>query len=238
MATEDPNPKNLKPNNLKPKTRDAPMPRQRKRSSAEVGGFTLFELMLVLAVLVMLASLSWPAIEGILHGTRLRAAGDQIRGAWGAARVDAVESGEIVVFRFALGGNQYRIERWAADADASLDEDRGKDEQRKSAPVEGKRNQGAQLPEGIDFAENQTLAEAGADQRAAASAALAGASAESEAGWSAPIVFYPDGTASGAQVILKGEGDVYLALRLRGVTGGSTASELLSEEELTEYLVP
>ena len=44
--------------------------------------------------------------------------------------------------------------------------------------------------------------------------------------WSTPIFFYPDGSTSTAAILLKNEADRYIEIRLRGLTGTSTATEI------------
>ena len=51
-------------------------------------------------------------------------------------------------------------------------------------------------------------------------------------GWSEPILFYPDGSASTATVVLKNEYDRSIELSLRGLTGVITVGEIYSAEEL------
>jgi len=73
-------------------------------------GFTLTEVLLVLALLVILATMSWPALDRAFSGTRLRKAADQVRAGFSGARVEAMQSGEVQLFRYAIDSAEYRIE--------------------------------------------------------------------------------------------------------------------------------
>lgn len=51
--------------------------------------------------------------------------------------------------------------------------------------------------------------------------------------WSAPIFFYPDGSASTAAVLLKNEADRCIEIRIRGLTGTGMVSEITTA---TDYI--
>lgn len=54
----------------------------------------------------------------------------------------------------------------------------------------------------------------------------------SEGQWATPILFYPDGTTSNAQLILGNQRARYVVLRLRSLTGMCRVSDLLLEDEV------
>ena len=49
-------------------------------------GYTLLEIILVLAIIVILAAVAYPSVEGMYTGVRLRAGVDGLRGAMMQAR--------------------------------------------------------------------------------------------------------------------------------------------------------
>jgi hypothetical protein len=63
----------------------------------------------------------------------------------------------------------------------------------------------------------------------------AGAPRATAAGGSAPstavVYFHPDGTTSSALALLAGEFDLYVEVRLRGLTGGTTIGEVYVGDE-------
>jgi prepilin-type N-terminal cleavage/methylation domain-containing protein len=86
--------------------------------------FTLFEMVLVLALLVVLAALTYPSLDTMYGDYRVQAAADQVRGQWAEARTRAVNEGR--AYRFAVVRNRgnFRIapdspEFWSGGAGAS-----------------------------------------------------------------------------------------------------------------------
>ena len=75
-------------------------------------GFTLFELMLVLALLVAFASIAAPMLRNSFAIERLRKGGDAVRTIWAKARLDAMRSGQTYVFRFDYGANTEAVALW------------------------------------------------------------------------------------------------------------------------------
>jgi prepilin-type N-terminal cleavage/methylation domain-containing protein len=162
-------------------------------------GFTLLEVLLVLAVIVMLGAMAWPSIEAMYGDVRLSAAADQIRARWADARTQAIEEGQ--PYRFAIQtGGRYRIapdttDKWggsnatgtATAADANSDTP--------SIDVE------ESLPKGVNFAEG-----------------IAGEPGDGE--WQTVVRFLPDGSASkDVEIVFETAGSRPLRLRLRGLTG-------------------
>lgn len=74
-------------------------------------GFTLFEVLVVLVILVMIAALGVPALRGTLAQQQLKYAADQVRGEWLDTRVRALEEGQIFCMRGEIGGSTLIIDR-------------------------------------------------------------------------------------------------------------------------------
>ncbi len=72
-------------------------------------GYTLFELLVVLALLILLTALVLPSAEAFRSGPRQRAAADVIRGELSVARSRAMEEGR--PYRVALSADNTRIRR-------------------------------------------------------------------------------------------------------------------------------
>ena len=73
-------------------------------------GYTLLELLLVLAILVILAATAAPLLRGTMQDAALRSAADTIRVELTRANVRAMKSGRIQVFRFEVGGTQFSVQ--------------------------------------------------------------------------------------------------------------------------------
>ncbi|WP_375287075.1 Tfp pilus assembly protein FimT/FimU [Sphingomonas sp.] len=72
-------------------------------------GFTLIEMLVVLAVTALIAGLSFPAIERSLRGQAFESAADATEFGLRQARADAIRSGQPT--RFALGPDRRSIVR-------------------------------------------------------------------------------------------------------------------------------
>jgi len=203
--------------------------------------FTLLELTLVLALLLIVASLAWPSLERPLSTHRLRVAADTVRGLWASTRVDAMDSGEVLMFRYAPGSNRYRIERQQADDGSSTTTSGGGTSGNASA---GSTNGGdplparvarlpiqRTLPDGITFASSEvTAADAPGDPTQQLPSTM-DATTKSDASWSQPILFYLDGTCSNARLVLKNDRDFSIEISLRGLTGVTTVGDIRGKDE-------
>ena len=194
--------------------------------------FTLLEVLLTMSLLVILAALAWPAMDRPFAGIRLRKAAEKIRAEWRHARVEAMDAGQIYIFRYAADGDRdrYRIECCSAlatqqnsvfgdvlDQSAQALSDTGA----AARPIEDS------LPEGVTFVTGETAL----DTRAAMVASEAEQSGVLEGGWSDPILFYPDGTTSTARLVLKNEHGRCIELTLRGLTGVVSIGEPGTSQE-------
>jgi len=195
------------------------------------------EMMLVLAVLVAVAAMAMPALQGPMDDQRLRKSADLVRSQWAQARVAAMKTGRMYTFRFEIGGELYSIQPWQGQMDAV--EASGDAAVNPSAEETisqlGARNAnnplgltGVKLPPGIKFFSG----EATMDSRSLEATASAMADTSSS-GQSQPIVFYPDGSTTDARLVLTNE-RFFVQLDLRGLTGLSRSSELLAANELVQ----
>jgi len=203
--------------------------RRRMTARSDRQAFTLLEVLLVLALLVVLASLSWPALTYPMANQALRSAADEIRTSWSRARVAAMTSGSTYVFQAYTApqgamvpkGEQrrdyYTIDRQLtpeASADLSPAE--------LQAVEQGFVEEGSpplavndRLPEGIRFVGGETAAESRAQT------ASPGVSPGLNQGLPLgdPIFFYPDGTTSTSRLRLQNEYGRWMELSIRGLTG-------------------
>jgi prepilin-type N-terminal cleavage/methylation domain-containing protein len=184
-------------------------------------GYTLFELVVVLAAIVMLAAIVYPSVQYLYGNHQLTRAADMVQSAWAAARTHAID--EARPYRFAIVPNKgnYRIaphapEFWSNDPPpAPADPD---------FPFLILSDA---LPKGLRFnAEDATEAAA----PSADPSSLPAAEVPMEA-WSSKAIFLPDGTAkSDVEIVFGAKGSRELHLRLRALTGAVTARWSLSQE--------
>src|SRR5204862_8120765 len=71
--------------------------------------FTIFEIWLVLAVMVMIVGLLWPAIENLNTEYSLRQAGQLVQARMAGARVPAIDLGAPYQFRYEPGGRRFLV---------------------------------------------------------------------------------------------------------------------------------
>lgn len=203
--------------------------RRRNDSRPLCRGLTLFEILLVLALLVVIAGVMMPALSNSLSRARLGSGGEMVRAAWGQARLAAMQAGEPYVFRFEEGGSRYQIARLAALNTENADELNMlpplSDEDEEYSEADMLRLAKSRLPTDIVFLQGQVAAVPQMAGRAATGPMLA-----AEGGWSQPIMFYPDGTTSDATVLVANADGETLRITLRGLTGISRAGEIGREE--------
>jgi len=90
-------------------------------------GYTLLELLIVLAILAALAAMTLPAIRGPLDKSRLRGASRQVQSALAKARFFSIRKGVQVEFRYQVNGSRWLIQTVPSLA-ASLQEARSQSE--------------------------------------------------------------------------------------------------------------
>ena len=80
-------------------------------------GMTLLELMLVLALLVVVGAMAMPAFKGPFANQRLRKAGEMVRIEWNRARIQAMKTGQIQMFRYETDGRIVYVQPYLTEQD-------------------------------------------------------------------------------------------------------------------------
>jgi hypothetical protein len=73
--------------------------------------FTLIEIMLVITIMLILAAVGVPLLQGTLENQRLRSSAELLRGEWLDARIRAMEECQIFCLRCQLGGSELILDR-------------------------------------------------------------------------------------------------------------------------------
>ncbi|MFT5527196.1 MAG: Tfp pilus assembly protein FimT [Pirellulaceae bacterium] len=181
------------------------------------------EILLVLALLVVIAAVAMPVLSGPMHNQALRKSAQLVRAEWANARVEAMRSGRIYVFRYQPATGSYVVQPWFANDDYLNSNVRTVQGVAVDAPIKNNNPTESNLPDGIEF--YSSLVE------------FATRASEVEQsmvveGMTRPILFYPDGTTSDATVMLKNQTPFFVKVQLRGMTGISTVGELIAEDSL------
>jgi prepilin-type N-terminal cleavage/methylation domain-containing protein len=206
-------------------------------------GFTLMEIMLVLAVLVVIAAITLPALKGPMDNHRLRVSGDMVRVEWSHARVKAMETGRTYVFKYQPELPNFKIEPWYMEDDylesdvvlgfgggattGGAGANSGDVSYSPTSTTATSTMELGELPEGVTFVGSETEL----DERSAFLSVTATAGDE-DLLWSDPIFFYPDGTSSTARILIMNERSRFLMVSVRGLTGVVHVSDLMTAEEM------
>jgi prepilin-type N-terminal cleavage/methylation domain-containing protein len=170
--------------------------------------YTLMEIMLVMAIMVIIVGIGYPSIEALSAGVKVEGASDAVRGAWAEAQARAVNEGRPYRFAVVPGKGNYRVapdssDYWGGGTPAADDPD--------NPPLVLEKS----LPKGMVF----TL------DGAAPAADPRGETALPDDGvdpgqWSSTAVFLPDGTAQDdVDITLQLEGVQPITVHLRALTG-------------------
>ena len=194
------------------------------------------ELLIVLFILVILAGISTPAFMGTLRSQRLQSAAEGVRTDWTKARNLAMKTGRIHVYRFENGGRRFEVIPWISDDDeleSATNADSVKATFSTAAGTDSSGTaveEGPGLPEGIIFVGG----EASADPRGLTVAEALSGGGGTDGEWGTPIMFYPDGSATDAYVIVANDQQQAVRVELRGLTGLTTVGEMTVLEELVQ----
>src|SRR3990172_190333 len=165
----------------------SPLIRPRPDDRGPRAGYTLVEMLLVLAVILALASTPWPAMERVYADYHLRRAAETMATAMAGARVRAIDAGTAYQFRFEPGGRRWFVLPYDRN-DLSGDSSEGSSDASTSSVLSG------EIPEPLHFlATDSSAAVEQLDSNALAS--LPEAALWTNVAWSQPIVYSADGSA-------------------------------------------
>jgi hypothetical protein len=199
--------------------------RSRNICSKKRAGYTLFEMVMVQALLVGMVAASWPALRSPMGKSQLVDAAKQLRVALIKARHKAIETGVAQQFRYQPGSTVYEIVA-AGKAKSSKDELARNNE---SADPKAEEEAVHELPSEIQFSETVAKSEKESDSEVPAvtdsrsSAGMPWSVGDEE--WSSPVVFHPNGRTSNAKIALRGTSNFEIEVSLRGLTGIASIGE-------------
>ncbi len=214
----------------------APLVPLRGEESGERGlprsrAFTLLELLLTLVILAAIASLAIPGASMLLGDRQVVRAGNQLQIEMTRMRVDAMRQGRVMMIEGMVDGNKFRTRPYFSQSDATEAIDAGGTQ---TALLTGA-DQAATVAV-VDDPEAEKEIELSGDvqvQSVSVVSAARGAIIEQATqgtrsdGWSSPILFYPDGSTSTAAVVIADAKYGRVVVKLRGITGDVTVSEVV-----------
>lgn len=180
------------------------------RRTTRRGGYSILELLVVMAALLVLGSVALPTLFGMRGDTRTKAGADILRSRMNEARAKAMEDGQ--PYRLAISADQRRV-RLAPDTN---DPTGGV---QPTAPEEGT----GPLVREDEMPENVTASVLLDEEN--------GQTSQDEAGWVRVATFLPDGTCreDNVEVEVRESGVVPLVVKLRGLTGTVSVIRALVE---------
>lgn len=183
------------------------------------GAYTLFELMLVIVLLVLLAAIAYPSLDSMMGTFRMNAAADMLRANWADARASAMNEGRAYRFAVVPGKGNFHVapdnpDYWSGNDPAPPDPN--------NPPLVVDDS----LPKGVRFATPdtyQTTLLDGGDSSLPAGSVDSGS-------WTTIVTFLPDGTTKeDVEIIFTGHGTRPLDIKLRALTGAVTVQPMQTQ---------
>ena len=204
-------------------------------------GLTLVEMLLVLAILGIIAAITWPGLSRVWADHKIQEATEMVRTNLAKTRNLAVDSVLIYEFRYEPGGNHFLVVPHEPSDFLSDDSNIDPQGQAVQANASDKlvRIAGV-LREGVQFTsiteESAKLGIPEIEQYSPVAEwqleGLPVVDELKEVNWSEAILFYPDGSAQAGRVRLTDEWGQVMELSVRGLTGAVTAMPLREDVEL------
>lgn len=185
-------------------------------------GFTLFELLIVLGVMLLIAGIVWPRMLSFYQTSTLKDCARQVHETISAARLSAIDNGIAYQFFYEPSGRHFLMIPSEDVPSAGNSDDSGATFMLPARAGE--------LPE------DYTISAANGDDEGGVTLTpdmLKDVPEDldlSSVNWSMPIVFYPDG--SGSDILLEIEDDQqqYISISIRALTGSATLSTIKRRE--------
>ncbi len=213
-------------------------------------GFSLIELLIVIAILTIVTAFVLPSLRGPLDRAKLRSAAVDVKKAWGKARSVAIRDGFTTTFRCKIGGRYWKIERDLQivsldSSDTTREIPLGLNAETAAynqQPEHDKREliREGWLPQGSTF-RKLTLAKSESPMQDASvfNSEQSSSLSDSASAWSDPLKFHPAGRSEDAQLRVAGADRFVVDVTIRGLTSNvSFAAPFLARRSADDAGAP
>ena len=206
-----------------------------RRGTSNRAAFTMVELLLVLGVVAAILAVAWPNVLRLTSQQKLVDSAEKVRALAASARMHAIDSGLAYQFRYEPGGRHFVMVPFEREFEGVSPTARG------TGTALGRFSKASgTLPEGVTFTStargNSTVSANAAESTAIGqkitSLALTGlpeAAKLESVTWSGPVLFQPDGSSTDAMLDLIDRRHQRVTLKIRGITGATSASRVHQE---------
>lgn len=196
--------------------------RNRQRAARRTG-FTLFEMLLVLAIVSLIAGLSWPRLARRLQEHDLRSNAEQVRRVVDSARVKAIQQGVIYQFRYEPHGHKFLLAPYELPPPQQESPNTTF-----NAPPKSIGHIYELTETSAFFPPEQTLGNVMPLERLPPEflSQIANGLMHQDVAWSPPILFHPDGSATSGHFYVRDTKAHRIRLAVRGLTGTVYVSKL------------
>lgn len=196
----------------------------------------MLELLLVMSLLAIMASITLPQIAWLLGDQRIVRGGNLLREELMRARLDAMRSGRIYVLEAEVESSNIRVRPYFSLTDSvnAIDQTGSQSallngaEQAQVATAVVDPTQVEESERVIELPESVSVANVAVVSSIRASEIEQATLENQSEGYGQPILFYPDGTTSTAAVVLTHPVHGRLTVKLRGITGDVTLTDLVA----------
>ena len=200
--------------------------RRRTNSTPSYSGYTLMELLLAMGVLIAIAGIAWPLVQGQFERYRLKNEVENVRSKLASTRIRAIDSGLMYQFLYEPGGRNFIVVPFEGVETEAEQVDAGGGSLYRFAGSLSE-NVMFETPENVAMT-SQELPDVGVISGDFLSG-LPGSLELSSVSWSQPILFYPNGTAVSAVFDVVDAKKQFIRISVRDLTGAVSVDQIRRE---------
>ena len=191
--------------------------RTHSRKAARAG-FTLLELLVVLAVILLIVGMVWPNLLAYMQTATLRDQSRTVSETIAHTRLGAIDHGIPYQFFYEPDGTHFLMLP-TNDEPASGESD-------SSGTVVTIPGESGELPEGYTFKTPEGIEAGQVNVSGEMLTDVPSASDLTSVSWATPAVFFPDGSGTDYRFEMENDSGHYLTISIRSLTGAATLSSI------------